>query len=184
MRGGRATKALEDAGVCRVADMFHCLRQARTWLARFETRCEAKERAGQKAQDRLEQPRGKPCRPPAVAARRCAQAAEAEWCRLGGLREQVEGLCDYVTPEGTLNTVRRATTRLAELLLAMGQSADGRALAAKLRGLERQPAFAHLPVLEAGGAGMRPEGVGPNREGELATIARQLTFRTAQCNVR
>ena len=167
------TKALEDAQVGRVADMFHCLRQARTWLARFETRCEAKERAAQKAQARLERSLGKRGRPPTAAARRCAEAAEAavaEWCRLGDLLEQVAGLFDYVTPKGTLNTVRRATASLADILRAMRRTADGRALAAKLRGLEREPAFAHLAVIEAGVTGLRLEQVGPAREAELARL--------------
>lgn len=182
--GAGVTKALDEGGVRRVADLFHLLGKAEAWLARSEKAVGAHWAAVEKTRCVLERPPGQPGRrpKPRVAnyeeARQAADRELADWCRLADLCAQAKATTDLVTPQGRLNTPRRASATLAEVLAEMAQTEEGKGLATALGGFERQPAFAHLGVLGEKLAGLGLEQLGPDRGAKLGPlVAEALAWR-------
>jgi len=176
--GGRGVnRAAEDAGLDRQADLFHGLRKARAWLARFERTADKRLAAEDEALAKLDAARRDPRKyqtngPTSRVRRACAEAERvvAEWCRLGDLFAEVRRAFDLVTPDGALNTVERAQATLAAALAAMERTEEGRALAATLRPLERAPFFAHLDALAERLGPLHLEQLGPDRAARLARL--------------
>ena len=182
--GTGLTKALDEAGIPRSADLFHLLGEPEAWLARFEKKVRAECAVVEKARRVLARPAGQRGRPPKApvvdyeAARQAAERRTDEWCRLGDLLAEAIATTDLLTPAGRLNTAGQAATKLAEVRAAMGQSEEGMGLAAALGGFERQPAFAHLRVLEEKLAGVRLDLPEAERAAELARlVAETRTWR-------
>jgi len=170
------TAAIEEHGVARGADLFHLEGKPQAWLARREKAVAAHWAAVEKARRVLERPPGLPGRPPKLPvadyaeARRAADRELAEWCRLGDLYAEARATADYLTPEGQLNTPRRAQERLGRVLAAMEETEEGKGLAAALGGFRRHPAYTHLAVLEEKLAGLLPDLPAPERQERLARL--------------
>jgi hypothetical protein len=182
--GAGVTAAIEERGVARGADLFHLEGKPQAWLARREKAVGAHWAAVEKARRVLERPPGLPGRPPKLRVANYAEAREAadrevaEWCRLGDLYAEARATADYLTPEGQLNTPRRAAERLARVLAALEETEEGKGLAAALGGFRRHPAYTHLGVLEEKLAGLLLDRPGPEREARLARlVAETLTWR-------
>jgi len=178
------TAALDEGGVVRVADLFHLLGKPEAWLARYEKACRAQWAAVEKTRRVLERPKGQPGRPPKPRVANYEEARQAadreidEWCRLADLYAEAKATTDYLTPEGQLNTPRRAAGRLAGVLAAMAETEEGKGLAAALGGFGRQPAYAHLGVFEEKLGGLGLEQLGPDHEAKLArVVAQTLAWR-------
>jgi len=176
--GGRAIgKAAGDAHVPVHADMFHLLRSARAWLASLQRSYEAKMRALAEAQQAFERAQFRGEKKAGLSAcrrrdhaRRAAERMLEEYCRLGDLLERIGRALDYTTPDGKLRTARASGAIVAEALEEMKQTPEGRRLGEKLGRFERQPAFAHLEVIEAGLAEWGLEQVGPSRQARLGRL--------------
>ena len=136
--GAGVTAAIEERGVARGADLFHLEGKPQAWLARREKAVGAHWAAVEKARRVLERPPGLPGRPPKLRVANYAEAREAadrevaEWCRLGDLYAEARATADYLTPDGQLNTPRRADERLGRVLAAMEETEEGKGLAAAL----------------------------------------------------
>ena len=181
--GGRGVnRAAQEAGLDVQGDLFHGERDGEAWLSRFTGTCEKRLAAEDDARAALEAAEG----PPADGLMRRyeravaeANRAVAEWDRLSDLFAQARRAFDLVTPEGRPNTPAAARAALRAALAAMERTAEGLALAAKLKPLKEPRFFAHLGALEGHLSALRLEQVGPDREARIgrllaATVAWRL----------
>jgi hypothetical protein len=176
--GGRSVnRAAQDAGLDVQGDLFHGLRDAQAWLSRFTGTCEKRLIAEDNARGALKAAGGLPEGQPADGLIRRyqravaeADCAVAEWVRLSDLFAQARRAFDLATPEGRLNTPRAAQAAFAAALAAMERTAEGRALASKLKPVKAPRFFAHLGALEGHLSALRLEQVGPDREARLGRL--------------
>jgi len=178
--GPGVNRAARAAGVDVQGDLLHGERDAAAWLGRFTGTCEKRLAAEQEARAALEAAEGLPEGPGADGLTRRAQRAVAEadralaeWDRLSDLFAQARRAFDLVTPEGRPNTPRGARAAFAAALAAMERTAEGLALAAKLKPLKDPRFFAHLGALEGHLSVLRLEQVGPDREARLGRLVAQ-----------
>jgi len=178
--GSGVNRAAKEAGLDVQGDLFHGLRDAQAWLSRFTGTCEKRLAAEDNARGALKAAGGLPEGQPADGLMRRyqravaeADCAVAEWDRLSDLFAQARRAFDLATPEGRLNTPRAAQAAFAAALAAMERTAEGRALAAKLKPVKAPRFFAHLGALEGHLSVLRLEQVGPDREARLGRLVAQ-----------
>jgi hypothetical protein len=99
-----------------------------------------------------------------------ADRAVGEWVRLSDLWVLARRAFDLVAPEGRPNTPRAAQAAFRAALAEMERTAEGMALAAKLKPLRAARFYAHLGVLAERLGGLRLEEVGPGRETPLGRL--------------
>jgi hypothetical protein len=172
--------AAQEAGLDVQGDLLHGERDAGAWLSRFTGTCEKRLAAEKDARAALEAAGGLPEGPQADGLRRRTQRAVAEadravaeWDRLSDLFAQARRAFDLVTPEGRPNTPRAAQAAFRAALAAMERTAEGLALAAKLKPLKEPRFFAHLGALAERLSALRLEQVGPDREARLGRLVAQ-----------
>lgn len=171
--GSGVNRAARDAGLDIQGDLFHGLRDGEAWLGRFAGTCEKRLAAEDGARAVLGAAEG----PPADALTRRveravaeADRAVAEWDRLSDLFAQARRAFDLVTREGRPNTPAAAQAAFRAALAEMERTAEGLALAAKLKPLKEPRFFAHLGALEGHLGALRLEQVGPDREARLGRL--------------
>jgi hypothetical protein len=174
--GSGVNRAAQDAEVDVQGDLFHGERDGEAWLGRFAGTCEKRLAAETDARAALAAAQGHPTEALTHRVERAVAEADralAEWNRLSDLFAQARRAFDLVTPEGRPNTPALAQAAFRAALAAMERTAEGLALASKLKPLKDPRFVAHLGALERHLGVLRLEEVGPDRQRRLGRLVAQ-----------